>query len=174
MIAVADTSPLRYLILVEAVEVLPQMFGQVYAPPVVMQELQASRSPELESVRRWAANPPAWLTVQDPQEIDPSIHLGKGETAAISLARELRADWILIDERKGSREAGKRGLQVAGTLVVIEEAGARYLLDYESTKNRLINDTNFYVTQDVIRESEERYRQRKLVHQQEGEQETLG
>ena len=173
MIAVADTSPLRYLILVEAVEVLPRIFGQVYAPSGVMQELHASRSPELESVRRWAATPPAWLTVQGPQQIDSSIHLGKGETAAISLAQELRADWIRIDERKGSREAGKRGLQVAGTLVVIEEAGARDFLDYELTKNRLINDTNFYVTPDIIRESEKRYRQRKLIHQKEGEQEKL-
>lgn len=174
MIAVADTSPLRYLILVEDVEVLPQMFGQVYAPPVVMQELKASRSPELESVLRWAASPPAWLTVREPQEVDPSIHLDEGETAAISLAQELRADWILIDDRKGSREAPKRGLPVAGTLAVIEEAKVRDLPDYESMKNRLINDTKFYMTPDVIRESEERYRHRKLVHQQAGEQEKSG
>jgi hypothetical protein len=37
MITVADTSPLNYLILVEAVDLLPRIFGQVYAPPEVMQ-----------------------------------------------------------------------------------------------------------------------------------------
>jgi len=58
MITVADTSPLRYLILLEAVDVLPQIFGQVHAPHVVLQELVASRSSELEAVRRWAASPP--------------------------------------------------------------------------------------------------------------------
>jgi predicted nucleic acid-binding protein len=163
MITVADTSPLRYLILVEAVDVLPRIFGQVHAPPEVIQELGASKSPDLETVRRWAASPPSWLTVQAPQTIDPSIQLGKGETAALSLAQELKADWILIDERKGTREAGKRGLRVAGTLVVIEEAGARDLIDYEETRDRLVNNTNFYVTSDVIRESEQRYRQRKLA-----------
>lgn len=170
MITVADTSPLRYLILVEAVDVLPRIFGQVHAPPEVMQELGASRSPELEAVRRWAASPPAWLTVQEPRELDPSIQLGPGETAAISLARELRADWILIDERKGTREARDRGLQVAGTLVVIEEAAACDLLDYGKTKDRLVNHTNFYVTEDVIRESEQRYRQRKLIQEQQSSQ----
>ena len=169
MITVVDTSPLRYLILAEVIEVLPQVVGQVYAPSEVMQELQASKSPELESVRRWAASPPSWLTVQGPRQVNPSIDLGKGETAAISLAQELRADWILIDERKGSREAGKRGLRVAGTLVVIEEAGARDLLDYEKTMDRLVNDTNFYVTPDVSQESEQRYRQRKLAREQEPE-----
>ena len=76
MITVADMSPLRYLILVEAVDVLLRIFGQVHAPPEVMQELGASRSPELEAVRRWAASPPAWLTVQGPRELDHSIRLG--------------------------------------------------------------------------------------------------
>jgi len=93
--------------------------------------------------------------------------------AAISLARELGADWVLIDERKETREAREardRGLQVAGTLVVIEEAAAQDLLDYGKTKDRLVNHTNFYVTEDVIRESEQRYRQRKLVQEQQSSQ----
>jgi len=170
MITVADTSPLRYLILVEAADVLPQIFGQVHAPPEVMLELGASRSPELEVVRRWAASPPAWLTVQTPRHLDSSILLGTGETAAISLGLELKAEWILIDEREGTREARNRGLQVAGTLVVIEEAGARDLLDYGKTKDRLVNQTNFYVTEDVIRESEQRYRQRRLIQEQQSSQ----
>ena len=77
-------SPLRYLILVEAIDVLPRIFGQVHAPPEVMQELGASRSPGLEAVRRWAASPPPWLTVQGPRELDPSIQLGTGgETKTI-------------------------------------------------------------------------------------------
>ncbi len=41
------------------------------------------------------------------------------------LARELGADWVLIDERKASREAESRGLRVAGTLGILEEGGAR-------------------------------------------------
>ena len=48
-----------------------------------MQELGASRSPELEAVRCWAASPPAWLTVQGPREIDPSIQLDMVDTKTI-------------------------------------------------------------------------------------------
>ena len=33
MIVVSDTSPLNYLILIEAIDVLPGLFGQVHAPP---------------------------------------------------------------------------------------------------------------------------------------------
>ncbi len=52
-------------------------------------------------MRTWAKSPPEWLTVQDPTHIDPSLKLGVGETAVIALALELKADWILIDERRG-------------------------------------------------------------------------
>jgi len=99
-----------------------------------------------------------------------SLH--SGEVQAISLAQELGADWVLIDERKASRAAESRGLRVAGTLGILEEAGARNLLDYEKARDRLINGTSFYVTDDVLRESEHRYRARK--HAQESAVPTPG
>jgi predicted nucleic acid-binding protein len=163
MIVVSDTTPLNYLILIDSVDVLPALFGRVYAPSAVIRELAHPRSPE--PVRRWADSPPAWLAVQEPTRIDPSLRLGPGEAAAIALAEELAADWVLMDERRGSREAERRGFRVAGTLVIIEEAGANNLLDYDEARNRLVAETNFYVTDDVLRASEQRFRARKLVQE---------
>jgi predicted nucleic acid-binding protein len=159
VIVVSDTTPLNYLILTATVHVLPAIFGRVYAPSAVLGELSHARSPE--AVRAFAASPPEWLTVQDPLQVVPTLKLGGGETAAIALAEELRADWVLLDERKGSRVAQGRGLRVAGTLTILEEAGARGLLDYEETRDRLVNQTTFYATEEVLRESERRFQQRK-------------
>jgi hypothetical protein len=47
--------------------------------------------------------------------------------------------------------------------MIIEEAGAKNLLDYEQTRDRLVGETTFYVTDDVLRESEQRFRARKLA-----------
>ena len=96
----------------------------------------------------------------------PNLSLGPGESATIALAQELGADWVLIDERKGSREAEGRGLRVAGMLGVIEEARARDLVDYARTRDRLANETNLYVTDDVLRGSERCYQQQKLAREQ--------
>ena len=160
MIVVADTTPLNYLVLIEVAEVFPALFGHVYAPPAVMLELSDSRGHE--QVRNWANSPPDWLNVREPGLMDETLSriLHKGEVAAILLARELRADWVLIDERKASREAASRGLRVAGTLGILEEAGARNLLDYEKSRDRLVNETNFYVGDEVLRESARRYYER--------------
>jgi hypothetical protein len=52
---------------------------------------------------------------------------------------------------------------VAGTLTIIEEAGAKNLLDYDAARNRLVDETTFYVTDEVLRESEQRFRARRLA-----------
>ena len=167
MIVVSDTTPLNYLILTETVHVLPALFGQVYVPSAVLSELSHAKSPE--TVRAFAASPPEWLTVQDPTQTDPTLKLGSGETAAIALAEELKADWVLMDERKGSREAQSRGLRVAGTLTILEEAGVKGLLDYEQTRDRLVSETTFYATEEVLRESERRYHERRQVREKHDE-----
>jgi predicted nucleic acid-binding protein len=160
MILVSDTTPLNHLILIEAIDVLPALFGRVYAPEAVLRELADPRGPQ--TVREWAGSPPSWLTVQKPVRLDSTLprKLHGGEVEAISLAQELAADWVLIDERRATREAKDRGLRVAGTLVILEEAGARNLLDYPTTRDRLVNQTNFYVTEDVLRASDARYQAR--------------
>jgi predicted nucleic acid-binding protein len=163
MIVVSDTTPLNYLILVEAIHVLPALFGRVYAPEAVIRELRHSGTPE--PVRGWAESPPDWLIVQNPTEIDPSISLGPGESAAIALAQELKADWVLIDDRRGSRDAQKRGFRVAGTLGILEEAGVRNLVDYTKAASRLVNETNMYLTEDILQQSAQRHHDRKAAEQ---------
>src|SRR5947209_6931661 len=104
MIVVSDTSPIIYLKLVGAIEVLPQIFGRVYVPDAVFQELKFSQNPRLESVREWAGSAPPWLEIRQPTLTDPLLTasgLDAGEIAALLLAQELRADRLLMDDRDG-------------------------------------------------------------------------
>lgn len=58
---VSDTSPLNYLILIEQIDLLPQLYRRVLIPGSVLQELNAPETPEL--VRTWLTGPPDWLEV---------------------------------------------------------------------------------------------------------------
>jgi|ERR1051325_893956 predicted nucleic acid-binding protein len=58
---VADTGPLNYLILIEAVDVLPRLFSPVSIPPGVRDELSHPKAPT--PVRSWMSHPPTWLSV---------------------------------------------------------------------------------------------------------------
>lgn len=105
MIVVADTSPLRYLILIEHIHVLPALYGRVVVPPAVVTELDQEHTPSL--VRLWLSARPEWLQIQAPRQDLSSLRdvLGPGEREAIALAEELSADAVLIDDRDGRREA---------------------------------------------------------------------
>ena len=67
MLAVADTSPLNYLILIQQERLLPVLYERVVIPPAVHRELLRSETPEV--VRQWLAPPPGWLTLQPPNTV---------------------------------------------------------------------------------------------------------
>lgn len=153
MIVVSDTSPLNYLILIGQDRILPAIFPAVIAPPEVLEELRHGGAPE--AVRTWAAKPPSWLEVKRATAIDPSLALGKGELAAISLAIELQPNnpkiRLLIDERDGRDAARKRGLEVAGTLTVMAEASLRGLIDLP-TAIEALKRTSFHAKPSLLDE----------------------
>ena len=80
-----------------------------------------------------------------PGRLDP------GESEAIALAVEVHADFLLVDEQAGRREAVRRGLRVAGTLSVLDEAEQAGLLTFDDAVAE-IQKTTFRVSQAVLAE----------------------
>jgi predicted nucleic acid-binding protein len=125
MTAVADTSPLCYMILIEEVGLLQDLFHQVLVPTAVLAELLHEGAPV--AVRGWAANLPPWVSARE-NPVRSTVGLEKlqaGEQAAILLAELISAELVLLDEKSARRVAAKRGLRIAGTLGILGEAAAR-------------------------------------------------
>jgi predicted nucleic acid-binding protein len=120
---VSDTSPLHYLVECEAIGILPELFRDVLIPPTVHRELQHPKTPP--RVRAWAQALPPWIKVQAPQTIDRSLDVDEGEREAICLPREVGAEVLLIDDRRGRQEATRYGLRVAGTIGLLEAAACK-------------------------------------------------
>ncbi|MCC7084918.1 MAG: DUF3368 domain-containing protein [Pirellulales bacterium] len=139
MIVVCDTSPLNYLVLIGQVEILPVLFGRIVAPPAVIAEMQHRGAPS--EVREWALVPPQWLEIILPGTVAVTLSLGAGEMEAISVAQELKAGLLLVDERKASAIAQRLGLQVVGTLNVLALAAERGLIDLQSAIGELRKTT---------------------------------
>lgn len=60
-----------------------------------------------------------------------------GEREAMSLAAELSADALLMDDRDRRREAGRRSLAVRGTLRVLADGAEHGLLNLRVALDRL-------------------------------------
>jgi len=61
MVVVADTSPLNYLVLIDGVDVLHQLYDRFCVPDAVIAELRSCDAPP--RVQQWAASLPAWVEV---------------------------------------------------------------------------------------------------------------
>lgn len=63
MIVIADTSPINYLVLIDQINVLPKIYGEILIPQAVFDELLDSASPQ--KVREWLSTHPDWLRISD-------------------------------------------------------------------------------------------------------------
>jgi predicted nucleic acid-binding protein len=154
-VVVSDASPLNYLIWIRCDFVLPELYGRVLIPEIVIHELRHASSPE--SVRLWARQSPSWADIRTVEvRSAPGLEsLDPGESAAIQLAAEEGADLLLMDERAGVKIAREHGLIVTGTLGVILQAAKKGLIDLDRTLSDLQN-TAFRYTPGLIAEIERR------------------
>lgn len=60
-----------------------------------------------------------YKTTEELPSLDTRHVVDEGEAEAIELAKELQADWLLIDERKGRRLASQERVPVIGLLGVV-------------------------------------------------------
>lgn len=155
MIIVSDTTPLHYLVLIDAADILEKLYQRVVVPQSVIVELQQDNTSE--KVHDWIAALPVWVDVRSAAAVDDRLKLGAGEKEAIALAEELNADFLILDDRKARREATARGLTVTGTLNILELADERGLLELPSAIAAL-KLTSFRVSEDLLDEMLERHR----------------
>lgn len=117
MIVISDTSVISNLIQLNQLELLKLVFQEVVIPDQVYIELCELETQKIVLIQTdWIVKKSAtnFSLMQDLlAQVDP------GEAAAIALALELKADYLLIDERIGRQVAMDYGLKIAGLLGVL-------------------------------------------------------
>jgi uncharacterized protein len=137
VVVVSNSSPLIALAGIDHLPLLATLFESVLIPPAVAAEI----TPTL-------ATPPSWLRVQPltssirADVVRPS--LGHGEREALSLAVELAADWLILDDLAARRVARALQLRVTGTLGVLLASKRRGLIPLiRPSLDRLVEQSFF-------------------------------
>ena len=124
-LVIADTSSLISLILVQQIELVDKIFGQLYIPKAVWEELKNYDNPELDtgSIQQLE---------NDVLEITSnnylSIVIDYGESETVILYEEINADYLLIDDTKARTIAESLGVHCIGSIGLLIKAKQKGLV----------------------------------------------
>lgn len=148
MIVVSDTSAISALIQIGRIELLHQLFSEVVIPVPVLRELEALA--EFGYDVSWIQNA-SWIKVLpvSPGDLLSQLleELDEGEAHAIALSLELKADMLIIDERKGRRSAEYLGLSYTGLGGILLRAKRFHLIEsVGELLNEIESVSGFYLS----------------------------
>lgn len=150
MIVVADTSVVLNLCCVNQAGLLLRLFKDVVIPPQVEQEFSrlVAEVPRFQSISL-----PTWIRQQPCGTVPEAIKvedLDSGEEAALTLALQIRADAVLLDERHAYEVARRVGLTPIGILgILIQAKSAGHLEAVRPVLDALRTSANFWISDDV-------------------------
>ncbi len=150
MIVVSDTSPITNLIRIDQLDLLQQLFEIVIIPRKVYEELSEYETQKDEIDNR------TWIFIKDVEnsievnELEDKLDIGEAE--AIVLAKELKAAFLIIDERKGRKIAEEKGLHIVGLLGVLISAKTKgYLKELKPLLDKLVYEIGFRVSEKLYK-----------------------
>jgi uncharacterized protein len=137
MVVVSDTTALSNLYLCEKLWILERLFTEILIPDAVIRELEKMQE------KGWdisAITDVAWIKIVSVSNQDVVIILSEvldeGEAEAIALAKEYKADLLIIDEIKGRKYAKKLNIPIIGLVGILIQAKQEGIID--SVENILV------------------------------------
>lgn len=137
MIIISDTTPIISLMKAEQLDLLQKLFHEVIIPEAVFLELVSNTKfqKEAQIIRNCT-----YISVEEVVDTK-SVNifrrvtgLDAGESEAIVMADEKKADLLLMDERKGRIVAKQMGLAITGTVGILLQSFDEGLLNADEVR----------------------------------------
>jgi len=120
MILVADASALIALATCNSLDLLEEIFGNVLVPEAVFDEVTAQDKPHSARLQSYLKGKVRVVDMQHFIYLD--AFADAGETQAMLLYKEVTADYLLIDDRRGRKVAKINQIKTVGSMGVLLQA----------------------------------------------------
>ena len=127
MLIVSDASPIIALTVCNKLNLLDKLFDRVCIPQAVFNELAIPDKPNARVIIEWSKN--KIIPVKNMSVITAlSMNLDPGESEALALYWETKADFLLIDEKRGRTIALRNNIRTIGTIGILLSSKQRGLI----------------------------------------------
>ena len=151
MIVVSDTSPVSNLLIINRLHLLQKLFKKIIIPNKVYNELLELEKFgfDVSSIKNTT-----WIEIRNPQNFklvdELKKKLDEGESEGIVLAKELNADYLLIDEQAGREIATSLGLHIIELLgILIKAKEQKIIIQLKPMIDELIEKAGFWISKDL-------------------------
>ncbi|QTA78352.1 DUF3368 [Desulfonema limicola] len=153
MIIVSNTTPLIGMASIGRFDLLHQIFGKIYIAQAVYEETFVSI---IKTDRiRYEVPYADWIEtvkVNDSMAVNRMLeNLDLGEAETIVLASEIKADWVLMDEKKGRRKLKELGFNKIGTLGILIKAKQEGFLSVIRPDIERLCNQGFSISKTVVK-----------------------
>lgn len=150
MIVVSHSGPLIHLSRIEKLDLLKDLFGEISIPNAVHQELTSQEDlPGSEKVESFEWIKRKVIDDRTAKELLMS-RLDEGESEAIILAKKMDADLLLIDDLAGRKTARDHGIDVMGTLGILDHASEQNMIQNLEEVVRELREKDFWMDDDLF------------------------
>ncbi|MDQ6904370.1 MAG: DUF3368 domain-containing protein [Bacteroidota bacterium] len=127
-IIVSDTSCISYLIQINSLNLLQVIYGEIIIPEAVNREILNLKNQTLLEFKT-----AGWIKILPAKNLSNVKEylqiLDRGELEAISIALDLDADLLIIDEKLGRTIAASMGFDITGLVGILITAKNKGLID---------------------------------------------
>jgi len=152
MNVVSNTTPLIGLASIGRLDLLLELFGEIYISQAVYDE--AVTYGREEGFAKRAVASADWIRVikvQDRLAVDVLLdEMDLGEVETIILAREMNADWVLMDEKKGRRKLAQLNIPKIGTIGILLKAKQLGLIPKLKPEIENLQKSGFGIGQAIV------------------------
>lgn len=151
---ISDASPLIGLAIVDGLQWLPDLFGEVWVPPSVRSEVlpgigargesEIAASIKSKAIREWKKSIP------EPATAIADLDVGETDCIRIALSVTQGSALILMDERAGRAVATECGIRIAGTAALIGLAKKRRLIKSAKDRFERLHASDFRISVAII------------------------
>jgi uncharacterized protein len=152
-VVVVNTTPIIALALLEKLDLLKKLYGEVLIPPAVEKELIAGGSSQIGVIDFSAVGYLRRVQLKDSTRADLLSDLDRGEAEVIALGQELSADLLIIDEKLARRHAVRLGFNITGVLGVLLRAKEAGLIQAVEPLLQQLIDGGIWIGVDVRTET---------------------
>jgi len=152
-IVVVNTSPIIYLSAINQISLLKKLFSEIFIPDAVKREVMSGGK---DSFGVKEIRTEKWIKTKKIRNKLAREYLlteiDDGEAEVIILAEELKACFIIMDDKLGRRIAKLRGFNVVGTLRLLVAAKEKGLIDEVKPLIEKLKEVGFWISEEVYKE----------------------